>query len=120
MKNFGAIVFLLASAGSLVTSTPAFRNESRVVSADSAHIAARALELVPRVRVGSRSNETETPARFLGIPRSANSTDETAVGSLVTRRNGNFSEVATEKLSAAPHLRRGKFGFRSASNETDA
>ncbi|KAI1804429.1 hypothetical protein F4811DRAFT_570986 [Daldinia bambusicola] len=120
MKNFGAILFLLASAGTFVTSTPAFRNESRAISADSASIAARALELVPRVRVGSRSNETENAARSLVIPRNVNSTEETTASSLVTRGNGNFSEVATGKRSAAPHLRRGKLGFRSASNETDA
>ncbi|OTB10344.1 hypothetical protein K445DRAFT_16733 [Daldinia sp. EC12] len=45
MKNFGAILFLLASAGSFVTSMPAYRSDRRAISANSVNIAARALEL---------------------------------------------------------------------------
>ncbi|KAI0122015.1 hypothetical protein F4814DRAFT_445963 [Daldinia grandis] len=118
MKNFGAILFLLASAGSFVTGTPAFRSERRAVAAGSADIAARALELAPRVAVGSRSNGTENAARSLVIPRSVNST-ENAAGSLVTRRNGNFSEAANEKRTPVLNLRRGNLKMRSSLNGTD-
>ncbi|KAI2768337.1 hypothetical protein F4815DRAFT_59124 [Daldinia loculata] len=117
MKNFGAILFLLASAGSFVTGTPAFRSERRAISAEPASIAARALELAPRVAVGSRSNDTENAARSLVIPRGANSTENVA-GSLVNPRNGNFSEAANEKRSPG-NLRRGNLRMRSSLNETD-
>ncbi|KAI0845002.1 hypothetical protein F5Y00DRAFT_265967 [Daldinia vernicosa] len=119
MKNFGAILFLLASAGSFVTGTPAFRSERRAVSAEPASIAARALELAPKVKVGSRSNDTENAVKSLVIPRGVNSTDENVAGSLVTRRNGNFSEVANEKRSPGLHQRRGNLMMRSSLNETD-
>ncbi|KAK6953710.1 hypothetical protein Daesc_006015 [Daldinia eschscholtzii] len=113
MKNFGAILFLLASAGSFVTSMPAYRSERRAIPGNSANIAARALELAPRVRVGSRSNETENAARSLVIPRVSNSTDDITAGSLVTRRNGNFSEAANEKRSPGKLDQKFSVFFRS-------
>ncbi|KAI1660389.1 hypothetical protein F4813DRAFT_292739 [Daldinia decipiens] len=119
MKNFGAILFLLASAGSFVTGTPAFKSERRAVSAEPASIAARALELAPRVVVGTRSNNTENAAKLLAIPRGMNSTENVAGSLVVTRRNGNFSEAANEKRSSGLHLRRGNLRMRSSLNETD-
>ncbi|OTB03143.1 hypothetical protein M426DRAFT_321949 [Hypoxylon sp. CI-4A] len=125
MKNFGAILFLFAAAGSFVTGTPAFSHERRSISAGSANLAARALELVPRVRMGSRaSNETENEARSL-IARNHNSTGdadaENIARSLFARNHMNCTDDAgadaggAEKRSFVPHLRRSH-----QLNETDA
>ncbi|KAI4869911.1 hypothetical protein F4820DRAFT_405454 [Hypoxylon rubiginosum] len=120
MKSFGAIVFLLATAGSLVSSTPAFRGERRALLVEPVNLAARALELVPHFRAEKRhanANETGNAARSLG-PRAANSTDAEA-RSLVVRQITNSSEAENEKRASVPRLRRGHWEARSH-NETDA
>ncbi|KAI8962382.1 hypothetical protein F5Y11DRAFT_347514 [Daldinia sp. FL1419] len=121
MKNFGTIMFLLATAGSYVAGIPAFRTERRAIAAEPVDIAARALELAPRVHVGSRSslNETENAARSLVVPRSTNSTEGNPIGGLVNRRNGNYSEPANARRTPTFNLKRGNLR-RSASNETEA
>ncbi|KAI1207682.1 uncharacterized protein F4807DRAFT_174424 [Annulohypoxylon truncatum] len=66
MKNVFAILFL-ALVSSFVTGLPAVANERRAISTNAFEIAARALELVPRVKMGSRaSNFTENIPRSLG------------------------------------------------------
>ncbi|KAI1397755.1 hypothetical protein F4819DRAFT_65501 [Hypoxylon fuscum] len=116
MKSFGAIIFLLATAGSFVTGTPAFSHEKRALLSHPVDIAARAMELVPRIRVVNRNaNETENAARSLGA-RAANSTE---ARSLVVRQSANSSDAEAEKRSNVPMLRRANWGAR-AQNETDA
>ncbi|KAI2469045.1 hypothetical protein F4781DRAFT_238331 [Annulohypoxylon bovei var. microspora] len=135
MKNVFAIVFL-AVASSFVTGTPVFANERRALSASPFEIAARALELVPRTKMGSRaSNETENiprsvsvrasnstsigggnEARSLEVPRALNSSDEKEVLSLFARAL-NSSEAETEKR--APQVKRVNFRAR-ALNDTSA
>ncbi|KAI1371175.1 hypothetical protein F4677DRAFT_316412 [Hypoxylon crocopeplum] len=119
MKNIGVIVFLLATVGSYVTGSPAFSNERRAVLSNPIDIAARALELVPRVKVGSRAaNETDNAARSLVTPRAANSSDENEARSLFVRRSANSSKAENERRAPIPRLRRGNFAMRAVSNET--
>ncbi|XXH01948.1 hypothetical protein Hte_008311 [Hypoxylon texense] len=122
MKNFGTVLFLLATAGSFVSSTPAFRGERRALLAEPVDLAARALELVPHFRAEKRhenANETENAARSLGV-RAANSTEAEA-RSLFVRHNANATEAENEneKRASVPRLRRGHWEVRSH-NETDA
>ncbi|KAI1385564.1 uncharacterized protein F4822DRAFT_347582 [Hypoxylon trugodes] len=143
MKNFGAILFFLATAGSFVAGTPTFHNERRSLLSTPVDITARALELVPRIRVNSRaSNETENAARSLEARNHANSTetaaenkarallfarnhananssDENAARSLVARADMNCTDAENEKRSSSPKLRRGIIGARSHTNETE-
>ncbi|KAI0095427.1 hypothetical protein F4776DRAFT_658790 [Hypoxylon sp. NC0597] len=142
MKNVSAIIFLLASAASFVTGTPAFSNERRAVAAQPADIAARASELAPKVKLGSRTNDTGIAARSLGltnanstlaaraqnstgsivvnrsvvIPRSVNSSDGNEARSLFARQQGNCSETESRKRS--PRIRRANFGVHRSLNET--
>ncbi|KAI1100558.1 hypothetical protein F4804DRAFT_43740 [Jackrogersella minutella] len=142
MKGFGAIVFILATACSLVMCTPIFHNERRAIMSEPFALAARALELVPRVKLGSRaSNGTEHVAKSLiakntnsssnvggenkarslliSASANANATAESGTPSLVGRQATNATEAETTKRS--PLLRRANFfGLRSASNETSA
>ncbi|OTA55797.1 hypothetical protein K449DRAFT_438354 [Hypoxylon sp. EC38] len=128
MKNVSAILFLLASAGSFVTSTPV---------AQPADIAARAAELAPKVKMASRANGTGIAARSLGltnanstlhtraqnqtgsvvIPRSVNS-NETETRSLFARKQGNCSE--TDSVKRSPRIRRANFAVHPSLNETTA
>ncbi|KAI2616960.1 hypothetical protein GGS26DRAFT_596724 [Hypomontagnella submonticulosa] len=123
MKNFGAIIFLLATAGSFVAGTPAFSHEKKALLAKPVDISARALELVPRLKAGSKaSNETDNEARSLVGPRGANSSSdaetESKARSLVVPRSANSTdENAARSLHlSTPKLRRGAH----ACNETDA
>ncbi|KAI1411960.1 hypothetical protein F5Y13DRAFT_49588 [Hypoxylon sp. FL1857] len=134
MKNFGAIIFLMASAGSLVTGTPAFSNERRALSSEPLDVAARAIELSPRVKTGAKVNGTDISARSLGlsnstldtgapnkarslvVPRSVNTSDVNGAQLLSARQEGNLSEIASQKRS--PRLRRANLGLGSVSNGT--
>ncbi|KAI6083499.1 hypothetical protein F4821DRAFT_191998 [Hypoxylon rubiginosum] len=119
MKNFGAVLILLATAGSFVSSTPAFMGDKRALLSHPVDLAARALELVPH-RAESRNanaNETENAARSL-VARGGNSTEAEA-RSLFVRQSNSSSETGNEKRAPIPMLRRGHWERRS-SNETDA
>ncbi|KAI1770982.1 hypothetical protein F4818DRAFT_445632 [Hypoxylon cercidicola] len=120
MKTFGAVLFVLATAGSLVSSTPAFRGDKRALLSSPVDLAARALELVPHLRAESRSanaNETENAARSLG--RRAGNSTEAEARSLYVRHSTNSSEAENEKRASVPRLRRAHLEVRSH-NETDA
>ncbi|KAI0382463.1 hypothetical protein F5Y04DRAFT_46488 [Hypomontagnella monticulosa] len=122
MKTFGAITFLLATAGSFVAGTPAFSHERRALLAEPVDIAARALELVPRLKLGSKAlNGTENEARSLGSRGANTSSDagtENKARSIVIPRSSNTTdENAARSLHfPTPKLRRGAH----ACNETEA
>ncbi|KAI0836022.1 hypothetical protein F5Y06DRAFT_275043 [Hypoxylon sp. FL0890] len=118
MKNVGAILFLVASAGSFVTGTPAFSHEKRAV-AQPAEIAARALELSPPTGALRKVNGTENVARSLGL-ENANSTLGTGAQkkarSLFIRRDANSTD---ENEKRSPSLRRAHLNM-PALNGTEA
>ncbi|KAI1759159.1 hypothetical protein GGR53DRAFT_471609 [Hypoxylon sp. FL1150] len=119
MKNFGAIIILLATAGSFVSSTPAFKGEKRALSSQPGDVAARAPELVPHraERRNANVNATGNTARSLAA-RGGNATEANA-HSLFVRQSNSSSEAGNEKHAPIPKLRRGHWEMRS-SNETGA
>ncbi|KAI1459759.1 hypothetical protein F4805DRAFT_455556 [Annulohypoxylon moriforme] len=144
MKNVFAILFL-ALVSSFVTGLPAVANERRAISTNAFELAARALELVPRNKMGSRApNETESiprslnarqsnstssfggsgsgngkgsEARSLVVPRASNSSDASSEISSLFGRKVNNTDAETEKR--APGVKRVHIDAR-AFNQTSA